>query len=164
MSSFSIAKFFFSVCRSIFSSNLILLRLNNYRSSVYPLNITTMENNMTISIAPSYIWQAENTSVIGSKVGNSPAFRSALTEVIALTIPQRIVLRGNISSCCHQRLSRLPTLLVVLVAKPLTFRTMLCVNTRECRYIPQTRKRTARCVLCRYRLYQVGLSPLTPHE
>ena len=38
---------------------------------------------MTISIAPSYIWQAENTSVIGSKVGNSPAFREALTEAIA---------------------------------------------------------------------------------
>ena len=38
---------------------------------------------MTISIAPSYIWQAENTSVIGSKVGNSPAFREVLTEAIA---------------------------------------------------------------------------------
>lgn len=38
---------------------------------------------MTISIAPSYIWQAENSSVIGSKVGNSSAFRSALTEAIA---------------------------------------------------------------------------------
>lgn len=38
---------------------------------------------MTISIAPSYIWQAESSTVIGSKVGNSPAFREALTEAIA---------------------------------------------------------------------------------
>lgn len=36
----------------------------------------------TITIAPSYIWQAEDEVVIGSKVGNSPAFRSALTEAI----------------------------------------------------------------------------------
>ena len=37
---------------------------------------------MYISIAPSYIWQAENNSVIGSKVGDSPAFREALTTAI----------------------------------------------------------------------------------
>lgn len=37
----------------------------------------------TIVLSPSYIWQAEDEVVIGSKVGNSPAFRSALTEAIA---------------------------------------------------------------------------------
>ena len=37
----------------------------------------------TIVLSPSYIWQAENPWVIGSKVGNKPAFRSALTEAIA---------------------------------------------------------------------------------
>lgn len=37
---------------------------------------------MYISIAPSYIWQAENNQVIGSKVGNSDAFRDLLSVAI----------------------------------------------------------------------------------
>lgn len=44
---------------------------------------TTKRKTMDIStIAPSYIWQAENNQVIGSKVGNSSAFREALTTAI----------------------------------------------------------------------------------
>ena len=34
------------------------------------------------TIEPSYIWQAENPFVIGSKVGNKPAFREAIAEAI----------------------------------------------------------------------------------
>jgi len=40
-----------------------------------------------MNIAPSHIWQAENNAVVGSKVGNSPAFRSALTEAITTHDP-----------------------------------------------------------------------------
>lgn len=37
---------------------------------------------MYISIAPSYIWQAENAQVIGSKVGDSEYFRDLLSAAI----------------------------------------------------------------------------------
>ena len=48
-----------------------------------------------MNIAPSNIWQAEEPTAVGSKVGNSPAFRSAIQGLITSHDPSNDRARGQ---------------------------------------------------------------------
>lgn len=56
--------------------------LKRQQNQINEINLSRSFKAETISIEPSYIWQAENPSVIGSKVGHSRYFREILSGII----------------------------------------------------------------------------------